>query len=382
MKRYKILFLDHLPFIGGAQLALVRHLNFLDLEKFELVMASPDPSFIERSLNSGRLSEVRLHRISFGRLKSRHIRSFFNFLKSSWAVLKIAYREKPDLIVANTERTLYASILSRVVLGIPLFIFIRDFEFSKGLLSRASIFIGGFACVSRSIRDYYFAKGNPKAAVVYVGTDLSIRLGRIRPAEVVDLKERFGIKEDFIIGFIGRLVDWKNPLILPDIASILLKEPSCLSWKFVVVGEGRGQEGNVEEELRKKIIDLHLEDKFYLAGFWEETAVWYKIISLLLHCSQKPEPFATVVVEALTAGLPVIAVKLGGTVEILKNGDNGFLAENRPLEFYKIILRLMKDKKLLEEVKSHAFETANDFSESKITKQIEALYLNLLGGVK
>jgi glycosyltransferase involved in cell wall biosynthesis len=52
-----------------------------------------------------------------------------------------------------------------------------------------------------------------------------------------------------------------------------------------------------------------------------------------------------VVLEAFSSGIPVIATKSGGHVEIIKNNKTGYLVDiNKPEQISKIITRLLSDK--------------------------------------
>lgn len=378
MKKYKILFFDHTPFVGGAQLALARHLNFLDLSVFEPLVVCSDSSLFRSRLDNGRELMVRFVEFRFPKLKIFRLQSLTDFVAASVGILKIERNEKPDLLVINTERCLYTVVLSIILHRTTSVLFVRDFEFSKVLLRIVKPLIGKFICVSKSIRDFYFGPSDAKTSVIYVGTDLNLKLNRLDDKEIKSLKEKYDLGGEFLIGFVGRLVEWKGPLILIDIARELFSLQGLPAWKIVVVGEGSGQEGSVEEELRRRVSEEGLGKFFLFTGFSQSIEIWYKVFSVLLHTSLKSEPFATVVVEALSASVPVIATDLGGTREAIVSGENGFLVNPQPSDFSKAILKLMKDPDLYERLKIGASKAAVKFQESDITKEIEKVYLEVL----
>lgn len=382
MRRSKILFLDHAPFVGGAQLALVRHLNFIDLARFEAVVLSGRADFFGEQLKADRRAQVRCLAHHFGRLKSLSLRSLGHFISSSIFLLRFVRSERPDLIVINTERCLYVSLLSLVILRVPSVVLVRDFEFSPRLLRLMRHWVKHFVCVSRAIRDHYFTAGFSQASVIYVGTDLSERLEAVTPLDLEGFRKRFNLRQDFLIGFVGRLVDWKGPLLLVEMAKILVREGVNLpAWKIVVVGQGAGQPGDVEAILRRRIEEADLFRSFLLTGFSQQLPFWYRLFSVLLHTSRKPEPFATVVVEALAAGVPVLATNLGGTPEVIASGRNGFLLDYRAEAFAQAIKNLMRDAALRQKLAQGARATSSSYEESIITHQFEAIYLKVLGTV-
>lgn len=378
MKKNKIIFFDHTPFIGGAQLALARHLNFLDFSVFEPVVVCSDIRLFKNRLDKERVTQVRFIEYNFPKLKIFHPLSITNFVAASVRIIKIVKSEKPDLLVINTERCFYTVVLSILLYRTASVLFVRDFEFSKMFLHILRPLISKFVCVSQSIREFYFGSSSEKNSVIYVGTDLNSRWRNLKGGEVETLRQRYDLREAFLIGFVGRLVAWKGPLILIDIAKELSRVQGLPAWKIVVVGESSGQEGSVEVEFRRRVSEEGLERFFLFTGFSQNVEIWYKIFSVLLHTSLKSEPFATVVVEALSASVPVIATDLGGTREVIVNGENGFLVNPRPTDFSRTILRLMKDLDLYKRLKIGALNSSVKFRESDITKEIEKVYLEVI----
>lgn len=378
MKKYKVIFFDHTPFIGGAQLALARHLNFLDFSVFEPVVVCSDRELLKGRLDKERVPQVRFIGYSFPKLKIFHPLSIANFVAASVRIIKIVKNEKPDFLVINTERCLYTVVLSIILYRTASILFVRDFEFSKILLWAVKPLISKFICVSQSIREFYFGPSSEKTPVIYVGTDINSRLRNLNDGEVEILRQKYDLKEVFLIGFVGRLVAWKGPLILIDIAKELSRVQGLPAWKIVVVGEGSGQEGSVEAEFRRRVSEEGLERFFLFTGFSQNVEIWYRIFSVLLHTSLKSEPFATVVVEALSASVPVIATDLGGTKEVITDGENGFLVNPRPTDFSRAILRLMKDSDFYKRLKIGALNSSVKFRESDITKEIEKVYLEVI----
>lgn len=378
MKKFKLLFTDHTPFTGGAQLALRRHLQHL-AEEFEAVVCVGAPEVFRESLRSDRSERFKILSGEFDQLKPVSGRSFLRLFKSSFSLGRAVFRERPDLLLANTERSLYPTFLVALVLRIPLVVFLRDFEFSRPLLKWVAKKTAVFICVSRAVRDFYFPRDFPKARVVYVGTDLEGRLAAVTATTVTQQRRRWGLENCFVIGFVGRLVRWKGPLLLVEIAQELLQFKDLPPWKTVVVGEGVSQTGSVETELGSRIRRAGLEDFFRLVGFTKEVAVWYRIFDVFWHTSLSPEPFATVVVESLAAGVPVIATDLGGSKEVIEDGRNGFrVSPAAAREFAVRTAALMRDPSLYQSLRQAALQSAADFAEDKITAQIEAIYREVL----
>lgn len=86
-----------------------------------------------------------------------------------------------------------------------------------------------------------------------------------------------------------------------------------------------------------------------------------------------------VILEAMAAGLPVVATRVGVVPEIIKDYENGFVVE--PMNSHQIAekcLLLLKDEKLREKMSKNNIEKAKEFSWEKVTQSLERLYFTLL----
>jgi glycosyltransferase involved in cell wall biosynthesis len=109
-----------------------------------------------------------------------------------------------------------------------------------------------------------------------------------------------------------------------------------------------------------------------------------KKIALFKEClffvnSSRREPFANVNLEALAAGKPVIATKVGGNVEVAKNGYNGLLVPPEdPMSLGEAMVSLVKDKELIKRMSIRSKEIAKRYDWDLIVKRYISLYEDLL----
>jgi glycosyltransferase involved in cell wall biosynthesis len=105
---------------------------------------------------------------------------------------------------------------------------------------------------------------------------------------------------------VGRLEKEKTPLVLADVLARLVAEGG--DWRLVVYGEGP-----LEEALANRLGELGLADRSELRGYahHDDLQRAYREATFLLH-SSATEGFPQVLVEALAAGLPVVASDVGG----------------------------------------------------------------------
>lgn len=372
---FRILFVDHTPFAGGAQLALVRHLRYLDRSYFTPVIlcSSSVPKLVEKFQQAG----VKVFTVPFGRLKVFPLVALGRLLVTAWRLGKVGRQEEVNLIVANSERAFYPALLVSFLAGKKLILWVRDFEYPRFLLGFFGRLVAKFVFVSRAVRDYYQGQAYPKAAIVYVGTDLFCR-----PEGSAGLRAKWGLKRDAIaIGFAGRLVSWKGAQIVLQAAKMLKGEHFLDNrWKVIIAGEGYGQEGENTQELKDYVRRHSLEQTIEFVGFQEEPDPFYAALDIFVHPSLKPEPFATVVVEALAAGLPVVAAAAGGTLEVIKDGENGlFFPLGDAVALAEKLKRLLSDEALRRRLGAAARRTVQQsFTEGVVTRQMEDIYREVL----
>lgn len=109
---------------------------------------------------------------------------------------------------------------------------------------------------------------------------------------------------------VGRLDAEKNPLMLAEVLARLSESDG--SWRLDVCGEGR-----LEGALRTRLAELGVLDRAELRGyvnFGEAMREVYRSSDVLLHVSHT-EGLPQVIIEALAAGLPVVATDVGGIGE-------------------------------------------------------------------
>jgi len=70
-----------------------------------------------------------------------------------------------------------------------------------------------------------------------------------------------------------------------------------------------------------------LNDRIHFLRFQPDPWRLYPEFDVVVHFSVRPEPFGRIVVEAMACGVPVIAARAGGPIEIVEHGVSGWLVE-------------------------------------------------------
>lgn len=138
---------------------------------------------------------------------------------------------------------------------------------------------------------------------------------------------------------------------------------------FMIIGDGQER-----EELENLIEQKGLKKKVLLLGQIPDAYKLLNAFDIFVLPSVK-EGFPWVVIEAMTAKLPVVATEVGAVPEIIENGKNGFIIEPaRPEQIVAKIQDLLNDERLRQELGIQAHQTVLfKFSLDKMIKQIEDL---------
>jgi glycosyltransferase involved in cell wall biosynthesis len=121
--------------------------------------------------------------------------------------------------------------------------------------------------------------------------------------------------------------------------------------KFLVLGTGR-----LENKLGEKVKELKLGDRVKFLGFIKNTDLpLYLHISDIFIRPSLSEGFGISYVEAMAAGIPVIATPVGGIVDFLKDGETGLFCEvKNPKSIAQKVEKLIKDKESREFIVQNA----------------------------
>jgi len=177
---------------------------------------------------------------------------------------------------------------------------------------------------------------------------------RILP-DSVDL-ERFSPKskeKSFDLIFVARFDPIKHHDSFIEILSrIKSKYPNV---KAALVGNGP-QLPNV----RKLVLDLGLEKNVYFLGHKSNVEEYYNLSKLLVMCSER-EGFPMVVLEAMGCGLPCVVSKVGDIMDLINDGENGFVIEDyRDIDsFASRCIQLLDNQDIYNKISFNAIKSVN-----------------------
>jgi len=126
-------------------------------------------------------------------------------------------------------------------------------------------------------------------------------------------------RDAFVIGGIGRFSKEKGFTFLVKAVSILTATMPEL--KVVLIGEGAQQ-----QEMKSIIQEKELAKYVFFAGYKQDAARYLPVFDIFVMPSLT-EGLPIVLLEAMQAGIPVVATRVGGVPDVLENGEYGALVE-------------------------------------------------------
>ena len=164
----------------------------------------------------------------------------------------------------------------------------------------------------------------------------------------------------FKLLYVGQLDEKKGVHIAIQALAYLVNHKGIKDIQLDIVGAGKEE---YLQMLKQLVLSTDLDKYVNFLGKMECLALlnFYKNHHLLLVPSIWIEPFAGVIVEGLSAGLGVVATRIGGSPEIINNGENGLLIEpNNIGELAEAIMKCMKDRELLKGIGLNGRKTVVD----------------------
>lgn len=171
-------------------------------------------------------------------------------------------------------------------------------------------------CVSQSVADYSVQDAGLSESKV-LAINNGVDFDAIASAQPVDLSQ-FGVPPDAkVMLFVGRLDPQKAPdVLLKSMQSVVREHPQT---HLVMVGDGV-----LSESMRELAGLLSLSKQVHFVGRQADVAGFMKAADLLVLPSLW-EGLPNVVLEAMAAGLPVVATAVDGTEEVIQHERNGWL---------------------------------------------------------
>lgn len=225
--------------------------------------------------------------------------------------------------------------------------------------------------MKEQINSLFLTPGD-KMHVIPNGIEVEKFQGKVKPK---DFRRRFAEDDEKIVFFIGRHVHEKGIQLLIDSIPSVIEVYGKV--KFIIGGVGP-----MTLDLKDKVQKMNLQSKVLFTGYMEESDKinLYKVADAAIFPSLY-EPFGIVVLEAMSAGCPVVASDVGGITEIINHKTTGLkFMSNSIGSLRENLISVLLDEELSEKFRTNAkLQVEEKYSWDKAASLTVDVYNEVLG---
>ena len=146
---------------------------------------------------------------------------------------------------------------------------------------------------------------------------------RLSGAKREELRRKLSISEgSFVVGICARLAPVKDHMTLLRAAKLLLEEQE--GYHVLIVGGGEE-----EAALRAAAKEMGIAAHVTFTGYAEDPAPYLNLFDVAVNCSVGTETSCLALSEAMSLGIPCVASRFGGNTEMVREGENGLLFQEK-----------------------------------------------------
>ena len=385
-KRYNILYLDSGSGIGGGQRSLLLLLKHLDATRFRSFLGCLGDSMLAAAARKAGHPVIpldlpkqhdkgdKVRRFTFDDI-TRDLLQF----KVIFQLLWVLEEKQIDLIHANS---LAAGLIGGIVgklYGVPI-VMHKRYATAYGVLDRlCEVLLDRVILVSEATR-WAFAP-HSKQALIYNGVELSALRPPLSPPRWrggKTLRADLNLDPDaLLIGIVTRITPEKGIHLLIEATAKLKASPYI--QLLVVGGPYFPKDAEYIDSLKVQAEKLGIADRVIFTGFLEDTGAILSLLDVVLLASTIPEACPRTIIEAMAAGVPVIATPLGGSKELVTPETGILVPAEDPDAFAAAITQLAEDNERRKRMgKACRLRAEQLFCATQNARLTEDLYLDLL----
>ncbi len=208
-----------------------------------------------------------------------------------------------------------------------------------------------------------------KIVTIHSGVDIDQYSGV--KINIQEKKTSLGLEPDqLVIGTVGWLLPIKGPMVL--LRAMIRVWQDYPGVRLIFVGKG-----DLEEQLRTEAFEAGVSHKVIFLGWRNDVPELIQVFDIFILPSQN-EGMGRVLVEAMAAEKPIVASRVGGIIDLIKDGENGLLVQPGDVEGLSFaIKRLLTHEKMRYDMGQMGKARAKNFTLKAMLEKIEVLYSSL-----
>ena len=359
----KVAFVSHTAQPGGAELALARYLKSTHL-KYCLIALQDGPIWNEVNTGGDPVDEVGTEIGVLTTIKN---------LRSRLA------ETKPNVIVANSMRAaFYCAILKPR--GSKLVYWVRD-GLRESSMSKVNLWLTTkitMPRVDKCIANSAWTAETIRAVNSRMPVSVIPSPCGLMDEEFIESRKQFLVSNHVALLYLGRLSRWKGVHHAISALAGLVRQEDGIDYHLTIAGAALFEEQDYEHELRKLVVDLGLEQYVNFAGHVDNVRSLLAKHDVLLHCSIVPEPFGQVIIQALAAGVGVVAADAGGPKEIIESGVHGLLYEPGNEHALQGAVQQIAHEGILPTLSANAIVRSKNYTDQSLVQRLDGALSKLI----
>lgn len=387
-KKINLLYLHAGAELYGADNVMYELIRGLDKDKYNIDVVLPcDGPLVNRI---GGIDKVNVEVMPYPILRRKYfnlkgmVSYAFNYIRYSFKLIHYVKKHKIDVVHVNTTAVLEGIMIkafceAKIVWHVHEII-VKPRKVAKLIYYCVNKWSDEIVTVSNAVCEAVKTT-NESVNVIYNGVDNN--KFNDKTADLDAKRKELGITGDnIIVGMVGRVNAWKGQNDFVDALKPVLEKHDNVT-ALMIGGVFEGEEWRMTE-LKKKISELHLENRIVVSDFRNDINEIYKLMDIFVLPSTNPDPLPTVVLEAMANGLPVVGYEHGGVCEMVKKDYNGLLVQVcNPSAMAEAIEKLITDTGLRKEFGRHSVERQHSmFSLTAYINNFDRLYTKTMGEIQ
>jgi glycosyltransferase involved in cell wall biosynthesis len=192
------------------------------------------------------------------------------------------------------------------------------------------------------------------------------------------IRAKYGFGDSKVLINIGRIAPEKNLGLLLQSFKRMTEHAPEETLKLMIVGDGPELTNFIHQAKQ-----LGISEKVIFTGLIDPAEVpTYLAASDLFVMTSTSEVKPMSQLEALAAGVPIVAVAAPGANDTIIDGENGLLVKQEPENISRSVLGLLRDQAKLGRFREAAVKTAESYSYPRIVEQYQAVYEDAIRAMK